>query len=444
MVLLLDYSGSMEQVVDNKPKIQILKEQISGVIETASPKNSMTALIFGSNPKEGCRDISSFDGSPKEIKNRLISLKPGTFGKTPLSLGIRQFGKTILANNVKSGFILTDGSDSCGLDPCKAFLEIDNNLKKQSKKVNLLLIAFDAKTSKGALQCLDNIKLKNFNLLKVDVDDTAGLNDALKKMQQQDLGLTAENGTSIDPDSMAWNYKQGTSSSVVETSNKKLGQPRETPEKDSLSFLEITGAPINAAFQATSEAESRTWHGNYILQTTPGDYEIRFIDPFGISKHLQLSAKEHVKLPWASLMVNANTNLNFSGRLVEFILNPTDETKEIHGKMNNINLAVDLEDGDREKSVQVPFGEYEIKVASPEWLKEKVMTKKIRFERGNEMTVNFLILFKDEIKIVENPLHKDFSVLEIKLKEVEERYLLFPGQKRIPIPLNAKSEFLKK
>lgn len=459
-LLLLDFSGSMDQVVEQQPKIQTLKTQVRGVLESAPPTAPAQLIIFGSNPKQGCGDLKTLRGKSGELAEGIMKQTSGAFGKTPLAKGLGLLAKRAIETETENIITVTDGGDSCGQDPCKALQEIEAVLVKKKKKLNLILVAFDIKQDREKFSCFKNLKLNNISARLVEAGNNAELLEELKQAQIQALGLgdredkkiqsrlnsaakseALQAGAGSGGDGRGGGPEGGRAEHAGGDQSLKSGSDKNTPPKN-IAFLEIVGAPVEAAFELKG-VEARKWHGAFILQTLPGEHLLKFIDPFGIEMKIALAAEQYLKIPWGQLIGNRNSVVGIQSPVFELDWKPDEGTRKVHGDIKKIKTFAEM-DGISGQT-ELPFGTYEVSISSPDWLSGKLSGKRVKIERGQKLAVDLKTLFADEVQWVENPYFHGMAVLEVTDREgLVQRYLASPGQKFLPIPKGAKARFFDK
>ncbi len=439
-LLLLDYSGSMDQTLNGKPKISILKSQVGALLEGARPESDAQAIIFGSEPKNGCHDLIKLSGQNKKISLAIQKTKSGAFGKTPLSDGLIQLTEIAIKTKTKNIISVTDGGDSCGNDPCKALLSANQKLSKANQKMNLIIIGFDLKGDKGQLSCLKDLKLSHLNITMLDAGNASDLQRELKKAQESALRLNAD----LDQQSMAGHGDGSISKNKSNSNSSDKGKDGNSSAKPGdIAFVEIVGAPVEAAFSLAGAKDNRQWHGDFILETKPGEYILKFEDIEGSSMDISLAASQKKQIPWGSLMKNAKASISFQNANFELKWTPDNDTKKIHGDVKEVVTEASVAVSAEEQNVQLPFGNYSLAVMNPPWLKEKVKIQTKTFTRGQNLKINFRENWNTEINWIENPHPDRLQVLEITDSQSNtERYLLPTGVQSVPVLKEMKVRFL--
>lgn len=460
ILFLLDFSGSMDQVFEGKIKSEMLKTNIQGIIETTPPEKKIEAFIYGSNPAKKCNDFIVLQESPANVKKTLLNLKPGPFGKTPLSEGLKKITARAIETQATHIITLTDGGDTCGQDPCKTLIESNKQLEKVHKKLNLILIAFDLKQEKGKFQCFKDLKLSNMKINLLEAENESAIYDALTQVHNESLGVdvgidpNAQEGQLHQIQNSQKNQKPGSNedgatdsndagnlrsgakgrASATRTANKEV--PEQKP------IIEITGAPALAEFSITGEKLNRSWHGSFAMEVDPGKYTVKFLDEFGLALDVILQNGDVKKIPWGQLMKNATSQLMLKKVTLGVLLKPQEKTRQVHGDIKEVSVDANILD-DSDRSANLPFGEWTLDITNPIWLKDKLPTIKISVPRGQTSQTAIEEAYREKVKWVQNPYPTQMSVLEIIYEDKRtERFLLTPGQRMIPIPKKAMAKFL--
>lgn len=429
-ILLLDYSGSMDQVLKDKPKIQQLKTEVGALMSTGQPNAPAYAVVFGTEPKKKCQDVRILRGTNAGVSATLQTLKPGNQGRTPLSESLKQTVRIALQSDFHQVVVVTDGADSCGQNPCEALVKADQELGRAKKKLAMHVVGFDLKNEKG-LECLKKLKLSNIALAISEAGNSADLGDLLKRSQIE--GLNESDMALSDKDRAIKGLKRAKLNGPNADGKARDGDKKKTQSKtNEPALLEIVGAPPEASFLATGEKASRTWKGSYLISFTPGRYSIRYLDPNGTALSLDLPGGVHTRVPWARLFKVSTATLKLKNNYLGLKWRPTEKTHLIHGEVSEFETAADLNRKETEFP-GVPLGEWEVEVISPPWLKGGIKTKKIGVGPGEGHT-EVEQAFEDQVVWITNPNPSQPSVLNVFAPNTPgERHLIPPGQSRLPI-----------
>lgn len=156
VMIVFDASGSMWGQIDGKAKIDIAKSTLNNLIGELSNNQLMGLVSYGHRRKGDCNDIETIlPISPlnhENFKSKLDSINPK--GKTPLSASVLHAAKELKYTEDKATIILlTDGLETCDLDPCK----LAENLSKDGIDFTAHVIGFDVGSlNQESLKCLAN------------------------------------------------------------------------------------------------------------------------------------------------------------------------------------------------------------------------------------------------------------------------------------------------
>jgi hypothetical protein len=439
-LLLLDYSGSMDQKLEGKTKMENLKAEVRGLLSTAPPGEMSGALVFGLEAKQGCSKVDFFEDNSVNLSKKLMSLPAGKFGKTPLALGLEKTIEKASHLEDPNVIVVTDGADSCGQDPCQALKVADKKLEGK-RPLNLHIIGYDLKKDSTKLACLKNLKLKNINVDLLEAGGTYDLQKMLKKGQKARLDLDEINDSeALAGIKGAKVIGRRASQGLKGKNDKPLKEPH--PNKNE-ALIEITGAPSSAAFLAVSTTgKQREWFGSYAVDLKPGTHRISYRDPNHTDVTVAMSGGTLTKIPWARLMKLSSGQVAVQMPLLSLKWNASEQTQQIHGEVSEVTTPVNLT-GDSLVIPPLPFGEWEVEVVEPSWLIGHLSMQKIKVDLGSKAAVNLETLFGDELVWVNNPRPDSQGVLKLtRSGSPSERYLVPIGQKRIPVIKNTSVEWL--
>ncbi len=176
-IIVLDASGSMWGLVDDRPKYLIAQDAFANISQSLSSKGINPGLIaYGHRRKGDCGDIEliSKPGATdvEAVSTRVNGLTPK--GKTPLSEAVRRAAEELKFTEQKATIILlSDGVETCNADPCA----VASDLEKLGIDFTAHVIGFDIKkeADKAQLVCL----AENTGGQYFDAKNTAGLEAAI-------------------------------------------------------------------------------------------------------------------------------------------------------------------------------------------------------------------------------------------------------------------------
>lgn len=437
-ILLLDYSGSMDQVLHDRPKIQQLKLEVGALMSTAPPNDPAYAIVFGAEPSKKCKDIRILQGTTANVGGNLQSLKPGVQGRTPLSDALTQTVQLSLRSNSPRVVVVTDGADSCGKNPCAALTKSDQELGRAGKKLVMHIVGYDLKNDSG-LECLKNLKLNNITLSLSEAGSSADLAELLKRSQIQ--GLDESDMPLAGSDKRIKGMKRARVNGSGGSTTKAARDGESKRKKVEAALLEIVGAPANAEFQAQHGASTRNWKGSYIVSLPEGRYTIRFLDANGGELTLELPGGTHTRIPWARLFKVSAVMLNLEANHLGLKWHPSDQTRLVHGQVEGFETTANLETA-RVEIPQVPIGEWDVDITSPPWLKGLIKTKSVNLTLENSQ-VELEKIFAEDLDWITNPNPSKPAVLDLFEADARrQRHFIPAGQSRVPILKNTKHRWL--
>ena len=154
VIIVLDSSGSMAGRIRNMRKIDIARRAMGDLLKTWGPNVDLGLMAYGHRRKGDCRDIETLypvgKVKPQQMLRAVRRLRP--IGKTPLGAAVLQAAKQLRYTEEKATVILlSDGKETCGVDPCK----LGRALKKNGVDFTAHVIGFDVKRGEErGLKCL--------------------------------------------------------------------------------------------------------------------------------------------------------------------------------------------------------------------------------------------------------------------------------------------------
>jgi Ca-activated chloride channel family protein len=181
VIIVFDASGSMAGQVEGRAKIDVAKEVVSGIVEGVAPEVELGLMAYGHRRKGDCDDIELLvppaPASSGEVLAAIMKLNP--IGKTPLTAAVLQAASHLKYIESKSSVILvSDGEETCGMDPCLAAME----LEAAGLDFTCHVVGFDLKPGETAgLECL----AKKTGGLYLSANNAATLTKALQEAVKQ-------------------------------------------------------------------------------------------------------------------------------------------------------------------------------------------------------------------------------------------------------------------
>lgn len=398
-ILMMDFSGSMDQIVDREPKQLVVKESVNQYLESTPEQTITEFIVFGTNPKKGCGDFYQKSLRADEAKKWVYDLKPGVFGKTPLAEGIKRLGALVEKYGHRSAMIITDGADTCGRDACQEIEKLDHTMKNLVAKLRLDIIGFDTQSDKR-LECLKGLKdkLSRIDLALHDVDSRSGMMKALIQNQ----------------------------------SYEKL-----RPE---MAAVVVQGAPTDAEFTLTTinkkvPDKKKSWLGEFKVQIAPTRYRIHTNQSRTQPIVFEVFAGDTKLIPYGDFFINKYGKVNLTNEGLQLTFSPDPDTIRVHpaAKPIIVESAQDM------RKFDLLFGDWTLTVTGPWWLNGVISTK-VKIERGAVRDINTTEVFQDQMLWESVTDLISPAVLRIDNHKV----LIMPGTKRVPYKKGWNKEWLIK
>lgn len=130
IMLVLDASGSMWGQIEGKPKISIAREAVGELLGRFRPEDQIGLIAYGHRRRGDCGDIEPLlPVGPLDaaaFRAKVDGLNPK--GMTPLSAAVKQGAEALKSSEQKATVILlSDGEETCDLDPCAVGAELEKN-----------------------------------------------------------------------------------------------------------------------------------------------------------------------------------------------------------------------------------------------------------------------------------------------------------------------------
>jgi Ca-activated chloride channel family protein len=177
-MIVFDASGSMWGQIEGQTKIAIAKEAISTISQGFKPSQSVGLMAYGHRRKGDCSDIEFLVdpaiNNAKLINDYVNTLTPK--GKTPLSRAVELAAEKMkFTENEAEVVLITDGVETCDLDPCATA----EALEQAGINFTAHVIGFGLSADQGKqVACLADVTGGIYS----SADDAAGLNDALQQL----------------------------------------------------------------------------------------------------------------------------------------------------------------------------------------------------------------------------------------------------------------------
>lgn len=178
-ILVLDASGSMWGQIDGRPKIEIAREAVVGMLATWPATHGLGLMAYGHRRKGDCADIETLlEPEPVDLsafQTRVDALVPK--GMTPITASVRAAAEALRLREQRATVILiSDGEETCNADPCALGAE----LEQLGVDFTAHVIGFDLPEgpARSQLQCLAESTGGRY----LEARDAAALGAALDKI----------------------------------------------------------------------------------------------------------------------------------------------------------------------------------------------------------------------------------------------------------------------
>ncbi len=156
-MLVMDFSGSMWGSVNGEAKFQVLNDIVDRNFDEWSQSLELGLLAYGHRRKGDCRDIAlAFrpgEAQSRTLRKWVTSQRP--VGKTPLGNSLVTAASFFNNKGQDANLIvLSDGIESCGVDPCR----IIRDLQANGAKITAHVIGFDLNArDAGEIRCIADL-----------------------------------------------------------------------------------------------------------------------------------------------------------------------------------------------------------------------------------------------------------------------------------------------
>lgn len=175
-IVILDASGSMWGQIEGRPKIEIAREAIAGLLATLDPATELGLMAYGHREKGNCDDIELLVPPGKVDRAAFLEKVNGIMpkGMTPLTDAVEQAaGYLMIEENAANVILVSDGLETCDRDPCV----LAGELAAKGIAFRTHIVAFDLTSDEAAtIKCLADETGGAF----LQAQDAATLKDALE------------------------------------------------------------------------------------------------------------------------------------------------------------------------------------------------------------------------------------------------------------------------
>ncbi len=185
--LILDASGSMEEAISGKTKMQIAKDVLSKYAKNVNKDYNVGLRVYGNTKRKDCKDSHLIVPIAQNNRDQIMSeIKEVTaLSMTPIGYSLQKAAEDLkpLKGKGTLGIVLvTDGQESCDLDPCKVAKE----MIKSGLQLKVNVVGFDIKDKQSheQLKCIANATGGTY----VTSDNA----DSLYKMLEKSVEMVAQ------------------------------------------------------------------------------------------------------------------------------------------------------------------------------------------------------------------------------------------------------------
>ena len=168
LLFVLDFSNSMTDYIENKTKVNQVKDMMRYILPQISPETKVGMRVYGHTCNlvayNACRSselvVPLGVGNKSDITYELSKLRPR--GMTPITYSLKQAVKKDLNgyDGIKHIILLTDGGENCDESPCDYAIQ----LMKTRRDIKIDVIAFNVEDSDdlAQLKCTADVTGGNF------------------------------------------------------------------------------------------------------------------------------------------------------------------------------------------------------------------------------------------------------------------------------------------
>ena len=146
LLFVVDFSNSMGEYLEHKPKVSQVKALLNQVLPQISPETKVGIRVYGHTCNlfayNACRSsellVPLGNNHSAQITGAIAKLRPK--GMTPITYSLKQAVKKDFAgmDGVKHIILLTDGGENCDESPCDYAI----SLVQKRRDINIDVIAF--------------------------------------------------------------------------------------------------------------------------------------------------------------------------------------------------------------------------------------------------------------------------------------------------------------
>ena len=195
-LFILDYSNSMNEMLINKTKYELLTESIRTILSGKSLNNKIGVRVYGQRwgltPMDACRATALIVpvgvNSYEYISEKLSKYKPR--GMTPITYSLKQAIKKDFNGDLQTNkhiILITDGGENCDESPCTYAME----LVKYRKDIKIDVIAFnmDNYDDLDQLECVAKVTKGKLYNAATKAELVRSINSAFKTRKNVDAKI---------------------------------------------------------------------------------------------------------------------------------------------------------------------------------------------------------------------------------------------------------------
>jgi Ca-activated chloride channel family protein len=293
-MVVFDASGSMWGQIDGKTKIEIARTAVSDISQSFTAHQAVGLMAYGHRRKADCTDIETLVaptlGSAANIQQSIAGLQPK--GKTPLSQAVKMAAQQLKYTENKAEVVLiTDGIETCDLDPCA----VASELESLGIDFKAHVIGFGLSADQGKqVACMADITGGQY----VAAADAAELNEALNQV----IVAEAEAVVVELPDATVAVLDE----SIVIGAGFSASWEGPAGEGD---YIDVVKQGDERVYGELSYAWTKDGQTSLLSAPgKPGSYDVRYVWQGPVKKHVLATTSIEVKDSEVSLVAPAKVN----------------------------------------------------------------------------------------------------------------------------------------
>ena len=195
-LFILDYSNSMNEVLTEKTKYEMLLESMRLILSGMKGGNKIGVRLYGQRwgltPMDACRATALIVpvgiNSYEYVSEKLSKYKPR--GMTPITYSLKQAVKKDFKSDTETNkhiILITDGGENCDESPCNYAME----LVKTRKDIKIDVIAFniDNYADLDQLECVAKVTKGKLYNADTKAELVRSINSAFKTKKSVDAKI---------------------------------------------------------------------------------------------------------------------------------------------------------------------------------------------------------------------------------------------------------------